>query len=183
MSLFGNKSRVATQSPVKARTQVVQVEAPVDKKTHENKDPESFYEFQKCVFDVKESVISAVERTDKQGAIENLLVLSNLSAKAIYSQNLREIVIVEDAIGEIKKKIDHKLASLKVGNGKPSPEAEYYTLIRLSMIPVCSMLNVLDSHTTAAISQANEEIDDKIQELQRFLVDYETQLVKDGKKK
>ncbi len=147
-------------------------------------EPEGFYDFQRRVFAVKAEVINSIENMDKQGAIDKLIVLSNLSATAIYDHNLREIVVVDEAIADIKKTIDSKLASLKTAsNGKATPEGEYYTLIRLSMIPVCSMLNVLDTHTSTAISHANEEIDGKIQELQRFLVEYETQLVKSEVKK
>ena len=163
------KAQQVPQSPTKAATY---------------SDPAGFYDFQKQVFAVKAEVIAAINNMDKQGAIDKLILLSNLSATAIYNHNLREIVVVDEAISEIKRTIDAKLASLKsASSGKISPEAEYYTLIRLSMIPVCSMLNVIDTHTSTAISQANEEIDGKIQELQRFLVEYETQLVKgEGKK-
>ena len=143
-----------------------------------------FYDFQRQVFILKEAVNKDVENMDKQGALDKLIMLSNLSAMAIYGHDLREIVVVDDAISEIKTTIDTKLASIKELKGeKISPEAEYYTLLRLSLIPVCSMLNVMNTHTTTAISQANEEIDGKIQELQRFLVDYETQLSKGEKKK
>lgn len=163
------KKQQATPAPAKSGTHV---------------ESEGFYDFQKQVFAVKADVIGAINNMDKQGAIDKLIVLSNLSATAIYNHNLREIVVVDEAISDIKRTIDTKLASLKnTGGGKISPEAEYYTLIRLSMIPVCSMLNVIDTHTSTAISQANQEIDGKIQELQRFLVEYETQLVKGEAKK
>ena len=167
------KAQPAPQAPTKAVTHSV---------THS--DGTGFYDFQKQVFSVKAEVIAAINNMDKQGAIDKLILLSNLSATAIYNHNLREIVVVDEAISDIKRTIDAKLASLKpTSSGKISPEAEYYTLIRLSMIPVCSMLNVIDTHTSTAISQANEEIDGKIQELQRFLVEYETQLVKGEAKK
>lgn len=179
---YDNQKEVAQQEPVlQKKTQSASV---ADKKPLTQHEAAGFFDFQKQVYDVKEEVIISIDNMDKQGAIDKLIVLSNLSATAIYNHNLREIVVVDDAISEIKKTIDTKLASLKkTTKEKISPEAEYYTLIRLSMIPVCSMLNVLDTHTSTAISQANDEIDGKIQELQRFLVEYETQLAKGEPKK
>jgi hypothetical protein len=40
------------------------------------------------------------------------------------------------------------------------------------------MLSVINMHTTTAIEEANEEIDGRIQELQHFLVEYETRIAK-----
>lgn len=135
--------------------------------------------FREHVLETKMAVIKAIEKMDKHDAIENLIKLSNLSAKAIYNKNLREIVLVDDAIVDIKKDIDNKLASIRDMNGSSNDEeAEYYMLLRLSLIPVCSMLSVINTHTTTAIEEANEEIDNRIQELQHFLVDYETRIAK-----
>ena len=179
---YDNKKSDAQQVPVLQKKPQPAIVA--DKKPVTQQEAAGFFDFQKRVYDVKEEVILAIDNMDKQGAIDKLILLSNLSATAIYNHNLREIVVVDEAISEIKKTIDTKLASLKkTTKEKISPEAEYYTLIRLSMIPVCSMLNVLDTHTSTAISQANDEIDGKIQELQRFLVEYETQLAKGEPKK
>jgi hypothetical protein len=138
-----------------------------------------YLKFREQVIDTKSAVIKAIEKMDKQCAIENLIKLSNLSAKAIYNKNLREIVLVDDAIVDIKRDIDQKLASIRDMNieGKEE-EAEYYMLLRLSLIPVCSMLSVINMHTTTAIEEANEEIDHRIQELQHFLVEYETRIAK-----
>jgi len=138
-----------------------------------------FMLFRDHVIETKMAVIKAIEKMDKHDAIENLIKLSNLSAKAIYNKNLREIVLVDDAIVDIKKDIDNKLASIRDMNGSSNDEeAEYYMLLRLSLIPVCSMLSVINTHTTTAIEEANEEIDNRIQELQHFLVDYETRISK-----
>lgn len=182
VSLFSKGKPDSQKTAVKqeqALQKKLQPAVKADSKAVQQSEPAGFYDFQKQVFAVKAEVIQAIENMDKQGAIDKLILLSNLSARAIYDHNLREIVVVDEAISDIKRTIDTKLATLKsTSNGKISPEAEYYTLIRLSMIPVCSMLNVIDTHTATAINQANEEIDGKIQELQRFLVEYETQLVK-----
>lgn len=138
-----------------------------------------YMEFREHVLDTKMAVIKAIEKMDKHDAIENLIKLSNLSARAIYNKNLREIVLVDDAIVDIKKDIDNKLASIRDMNGSSNDEeAEYYMLLRLSLIPVCSMLSVINTHTTTAIEEANEEIDGRIQELQHFLVEYETRIAK-----
>lgn len=186
IDFFGKgKSNCQKETAMQSRQQqaLQQIKA-AEEANAQHHEPEGFYDFQRKVFAVKAEVINSIDNMDKQGAIDKLIVLSNLSATAIYDHNLREIVVVDEAIAEIKKTIDSKLASLKpASNGKASAESEYYTLIRLSMIPVCSMLNVLDTHTSTAISHANEEIDGKIQELQRFLVEYETQLVKSEVKK
>ena len=135
--------------------------------------------FRGHVEETKDAVIKAIEKMDKHDAIENLIKLSNLSAKAIYNNNLREIVLVDDAIVDIKKDIDQKLAAIRnLGGEGKDEEAEYYMLLRLSLIPVCSMLSVINMHTTTAIEEANEEIDNRIQELQHFLVEYETRIAK-----
>lgn len=138
-----------------------------------------YLKFREHVAETKMEVIKAIEKMDKHDAIENLIKLSNLSARAIYNKNLREIVLVDDAIVDIKKDIDNKLASIRDMNSSSNDEeAEYYMLLRLSLIPVCSMLSVINTHTTTAIEEANEEIDSRIQELQHFLVDYETHISK-----
>jgi hypothetical protein len=135
--------------------------------------------FREHVMETKNAVIKAIEKMDKHEAIENLIKLSNLSAKAIYNKNLREIVLVDDAIVDIKGDIDQKLASIRnIDNEGKDEEAEYYMLLRLSLIPVCSMLSVINMHTTTAIEEANEEIDNRIQDLQHFLVEYETRIAK-----
>ena len=138
-----------------------------------------YLKYREQVLDTKNAVIKAIEKMNKHDAIENLIKLSNLSAKAIYSKNLREIVLVDDAIVDIKRDIDQKLASIRNRDGEgKDEEAEYYMLLRLSLIPVCSMLSVINMHTTTAIEEANEEIDHRIQELQQFLVEYETRIDK-----
>jgi len=138
-----------------------------------------YLQFREHVIETKMAVIKAIEKMDKHDAIENLIKLSNLSARAIYNKNLREIVLVDDAIVDIKKDIDNKLASIRDMNGSTNDqEAEYYMLLRLSLIPVCSMLSVINTHTTTAIEEANGEIDNRIQELQHFLVEYETRIAK-----
>jgi|AGTN01.1.fsa_nt_gi hypothetical protein len=138
-----------------------------------------YLSFREHVLATKSAVVRAIEKMDKHDAIENLIKLSNLSAKAIYNKNLREIVLVDDAIVDIKRDIDQKLASIKSADGESKDEeAEYYMLLRLSLIPVCSMLSVINMHTTTAIEEANGEIDGRIQELQHLLVDYETQIAK-----
>ncbi len=147
---------------------------PVDPQTKED-----YTQFREHVIETKMAVVKAIEKMDKHDAIENLIKLSNLSARAIYGKNLREIVLVDDAIVDIKKDIDNKLASIRDVNGSGNDEeAEYYMLLRLSLIPVCSMLSVINTHTTTAIEEANEEIDGRIQELQHFLVEYETRIAK-----
>lgn len=145
-------------------------------------DPEiraDYLKFREQIMDTKSAVIKAIEKMDKRDAIENLIKLSNLSARAIYSKNLREIVLVDDAIVDIKRDIDRKLAAIHNmdGEGKDK-ETEYYMLLRLSLIPVCSMLSVINTHTTTAIEEANGEIDHRIQDLQHFLVEYETCIAK-----
>ena len=138
-----------------------------------------YLQFREHVIETKMAVIKAIEKMDKHDAIENLIKLSNLSARAIYNKNLREIVLVDDAIVDIKKDIDNKLASIRDMNDSTNDqEAEYYMLLRLSLIPVCSMLSVINTHTTTAIEEANGEIDNRIQELQHFLVEYETRIAK-----
>lgn len=87
---------------------------------------------------------------------------------------------IDAAITEIKTVMDGKLKSLQ------DPEdfstdldaAQKYLLIRLSYMPVCSMLNAMKSHSSTAITEANDEIDSKIQEVQQFLMDYENSLAK-----
>lgn len=140
---------------------------------------EEFNSFREEVMETKASVVTAIESMDKHNAIENLIKLSNLSAKAIYSKNLREIVLVDDAIVDIKRNIDDRLRDVKDADYTlTDSESEYYMLLRLSLIPVCSMLSVINTHTSTAIVEANGEIDDRIQELQRFLVEYETHITK-----
>ena len=166
------KSEKAVLQPAPAQAEDVKT----SEKTPEQSKAE-FVQFHENVIETKMAVIAAIEKMDKHDAIENLIRLSNLSAKAIYNKNLRGIVVVDDAILDIKRDIDQKLDSIRTqgGEGKDE-EAEYYMLLRLSLIPVCSMLSVINQHTTTAIEEANDEIDHRIQELQRFLVDYETHI-------
>lgn len=141
---------------------------------------EEYVEFQRTVVETKKAIIDSIERIDKAKSLENIKRLSNLSAKAIYNHNLRQIVVIDEAVTEIKNILDAKLTALKAPNyaADSIEETQRQVLIKLSLIPVCAMLNAIEDYSNTAIGEANEEIDAKIQEVQKFLMDYESSLSK-----
>ncbi|MCD1293484.1 hypothetical protein CUJ83_00545 [Methanocella sp. CWC-04] len=141
---------------------------------------DDYFEFEKEVYEVKFAIIEALTKFDSENSIMYLKKLSGLSAKAIYRRNLREIMVIDDTTTDIKETLETMLSELKEPRNLTEniEETKQYMFIRLSLIPVCSMISTMRSHTTAAIGEANYEIDDKIQAVQKFLMDYETNVAR-----
>lgn len=140
------------------------------------KKPGQSPEFRSKVLKAKLEVIEAIKNADKSRALESLMVLSNLAARAIYEHDLRAMLIINTTIDEINHHIDAKLQV----TGEPDDltgdmeETKMYLMIRISLLPVSSMMNALQSFSSTAINEVNSDIDSRINQIQQFVMDHES---------
>jgi hypothetical protein len=140
-----------------------------------HKKPGQSTEFKGKALKAKLAVIEAIKNADKQRALESLVVLSDLAAQAIYEHDLRAMLIINLTIDEINHTIDARLKSL----GEPSDliedmeETKMYLMIRLTMLPVCSMMNALQRFSTTGMDEVNNDIDSRIFQIRQFVMEHE----------
>lgn len=141
----------------------------------ERKKPGQSPEFKSKVLKAKLEVIEAIRNADKRRALESLMVLSNLAAQAIYEHDLRAMIIINTTVEEINHHIDAKLKA----TGEPDDlagdvdETKMYLMIRLSLLPVSSMMNALQSFSSSAMNEVNNDIESRIGQIQQFVMDHE----------
>ena len=141
----------------------------------ERKKPGQSPEFRSKVLKAKLEVIEAIKNADKRRALESLMILSNLAAQAIYEHDLRAMIIINTTVEEINHHIDVKLQA----TGEPEDlagdvdETKMYLMIRLSLLPVSSMMNALQSFSSTAMDQVNSDIESRIGQIQQFVMDHE----------
>jgi hypothetical protein len=149
-------------------------EAPVAEKT-ERKRPGQSPEFRSKVLKAKLEVIEAIKNADKRRALESLMILSNLAAQAIYEHDLRAMIIINTTVEEIDHHIEAKLKA----TGEPDDlagdvdETKMYLMIRLALLPVSSMMNALQSFSSSAMNEVNNDIESRIGQIQQFVMDHE----------
>ena len=149
-------------------------EAPVAEKI-ERKKPGQSPEFRSKVLKAKLEVIEAIKNADKRRALESLMILSNLAAQAIYEHDLRAMIIINTAVEEIDHHIEAKLKA----TGEPDDlagdvdETKMYLMIRLALLPVSSMMNALQSFSSSAMNEVNNDIESRIGQIQQFVMDHE----------
>jgi hypothetical protein len=141
----------------------------------EHQKPGQSREFKSQVLKAKLEVIEAIKNADKRRALESLMVLSNLAARAIYEHDLRAMIMINTTVDEINQHIDAKLKA----TGEPEDlsgdveETKMYLMIRLSLLPVSSMMNALQSFSTSAMNEVNSDIESRIGQIQQFVMDHE----------
>jgi hypothetical protein len=139
------------------------------------KKPGLNMEFKSKVLKAKIEVIEAIKNADKQRALDSLMVLSTLAAETIYERDMRAMFIINGAIDEINHHIDAKLKA----TGEPPDliddmeETKMYMMIRLTMLPVVSMMNALQKFSSTGMDKVNDDIDTRIRQIQQFVMDHE----------
>ncbi len=158
---------------------VKRVESPNDKEetppsTHRKKPGQST-EFKGRVLKAKLEVTEAIMNADKQRAMDSLMTMSTLAAQAIYEHDLRAMFIVNTAIDELNHQIDAKLRSA----GEPKDlmddvdETKMYMMIRLTILPVRSMMDALQKFSSTGMDEVNRDIDSRIRQIRQFVMDHE----------
>jgi hypothetical protein len=139
------------------------------------KKPGQSTEFKGRVLKAKLEVTEAIKNADKQRAMDSLMILSTLAAQAIYEHDLRAMFIVNTALDEINHQIDAKLKSA----GEPSDlmedveETKMYLMIRLTMLPVRSMMEALQKFSSTGMDEVNNDIDSRIRQIRQFVMEHE----------
>jgi hypothetical protein len=163
-NLFRGKKRAAApvpESPVAGRLPV--------------KKPGQTVEFKGRVLKAKLEVIEAIKYADKQRALDSLTILSTLAAETIYEHDLHAMFLINGAIDEINHHIDVKLKS----TGEPKDliedmeETRMYLMIRLTMLPVISMMSALQRFSSTGMDKVNDDIDTRIRQIQQFVMEHE----------
>lgn len=132
-------------------------------------------EFKSRVLRAKLEVTAAIKNADKQRALDSLIIFSDLAAQAIYEHDLRAMIIINTTIDEINHNIDIKLKA----TGEPEDliedmdETRMYLMIRLAMLPVCSMMNTLQRFSSAGMDEVNNDIDSRIGQIRQFVMEHE----------
>lgn len=132
-------------------------------------------EFKARVLKAKLEVIEAIRNADKQRALDSLTILSTLAAETIYEHDLHAMFIINTTIDEINHHIDVKLKA----TGEPDDliedveETRMYMMIRLSMLPVISMMSALQRFSNTGMDKVNSDIDSRIRQIQAFVMDGE----------
>ncbi len=132
-------------------------------------------EFKGRVLKARLDVAEAIKNADKQRAMDSLMVLSTLAAQAIYEHDLRAMFIINAALDEINQQIDAKLKSA----GEPADliedvdETKMYLMVRLTMVPVRSMMDALQEFSSTGMSEVNNDIDSRIGQIRQFVMDHE----------
>jgi hypothetical protein len=141
----------------------------------QKKKPGQSTEFKGRVLKAKLEVTDAIKNADKQRAMDSLMILSTLAAQAIYEHDLRAMFIVNTALDEINHQIDVKLKS----TGEPKDliedidETKMYMMIRLTMLPVRSMMDALQKFSSTGMDEVNNDIDSRIRQIRQFVMDHE----------
>lgn len=141
----------------------------------QHKKPGQSTEFKGRVLKAKLEVAEAIKNADKQRAMDSLMILSTLAAQAIYERDLRAMIIVNTAIDEVNHQIDVKLKS----TGEPKDliedmdETKMYLMIRLTMLPVRSMMDALQKFSSTGMDEVNNEIDFRITQIRQFVMEHE----------
>ncbi|HTX44336.1 MAG TPA: hypothetical protein VMC61_06360 [Methanocella sp.] len=141
----------------------------------QHKKPGQSVEFKGRVLKAKLEVTEAIKNADKQRAMESLNILSTLAAQAIYEHDLRAMFIVNTALDEINHHIDVKLKS----TGEPRDlmedigETKMYMMIRLTMLPVRSMMDALQKFSSTGMDEVNNDIDSRINQIRQFVMEHE----------
>ncbi len=141
----------------------------------QRKKPGQSVEFKGRVLKAKLEVTDAIKNADKQRAMDSLMILSTLAAQAIYEHDLRAMFIVNTAIDEINHQIEAKLQS----TGEPKDlmedidETKMYMMIRLTMVPVRSMMDALQKFSSSGMEEVNSDIDFRIGQIRQFVMDHE----------
>jgi hypothetical protein len=132
-------------------------------------------EFKSQVLKCKLEVIEAIKNADKRRALDSLMILSNLAAHAIYEHDMRAMLMINTTVEEINQHIDAKLKA----TGEPDDlagdveETKMYLMIRLSLLPVSSMMNALQSFSSSAMNEVNSDIESRIGQIRQFVMDHE----------
>src|SRR5271157_271663 len=140
-----------------------------------HKKPGQSNEFRSRVLRAKLEVVEAIKNADKQRALDSLIIFSDLAAQAIYEHDLRAMIIINTTIDEINHNIDVKLKA----TGEPEDliedmdETRVYLMIRLAMLPVCSMMNALQRFSSAGMDEVNNDIDSRIGQIRQFVMEHE----------
>ncbi len=167
--LFKKIDKTKRAEPVKDQTGVSSRAVVTHKK------PGQTTEFKGKVLRSKLEVVEAIKNADKQRALDAIVILSDLAAQAIYEHDLRAMIIINTAIDEINHHIDVKLKS----TGEPEDltrdidETRMYMMIRLTMLPVCSMMNALQRFSSTGMDEVNNEIDARIGQIRQFVMEHE----------
>jgi hypothetical protein len=141
----------------------------------QKKKPGQSNEFKGRVLKAKLEVTEAIKNADKQRALDSLMILSTLAAQAIYEHDLRAMYIVNVALDEINHHIDVKLKS----TGEPRDliedidETKMYMMIRLTMLPVRSMMDALQKFSSTGMDEVNSDIDSRIRQIRQFVMEHE----------
>ncbi len=140
-----------------------------------HKKPGQTTAFKGKVLRSKLEVVEAIKNADKQRALDAIVILSDLAAQAIYEHDLRAMILINTAIDEINHHIDVKLKT----TGEPEDltkdidETRIYMMIRLTMLPVCSMMNALQRFSSTGMDEVNNEIDARIGQIRQFVMEHE----------
>ncbi len=141
----------------------------------QRKKPGQSTEFKGRVLKAKLEVTEAIKNADRQRAMDSLMVMSTLAAQAIYEHDLRAMYIVNTAIDEVNHQIEVKLKS----TGEPKDltedidETKMYMMIRLTILPVRSMMDALQKFSSTGMDELNNDIDSRIRQIQLFVMDHE----------
>jgi hypothetical protein len=132
-------------------------------------------EFKSRVLKAKLEVIDAIRNADKQRALDSITVLSTLAAETIYERDLHAMFIINNTVDEINRHIDVKLKSTgePVDLTKDMDETRMYLMIRLSLLPVISMMSALERFSSTGMDKVNGDIDLRIRQIQAFVMDHE----------
>jgi hypothetical protein len=167
--LFKKTDKIKRTGPVKKQAETTSKDVAARKK------PGQTTEFKGKVLRSKLEVVEAIKNADKQRALDAIVILSDLAAQAIYEHDLRAMIIINTAIDEINHHIDVKLRS----TGEPEDltkdmdETRMYMMIRLTMLPVCSMMNALQRFSSTGMDEVNNEIDARIGQIRQFVMEHE----------
>ncbi len=141
----------------------------------QRKKPGQSAEFKGRVLKAKLEIIEAIRNADKQRAMDYLMILSTLAAQAIYEHDLRAMFIINTAIDEVNHQIDVKVKS----TGEPNDlmedveETKMYMMIRLTIVPVRSMMDALQKFSSTGMDEVNNDIDVRINQIRQFVMEHE----------
>ncbi len=139
------------------------------------KKPGQSTEFKGRVLKARLEVTEGIKNADRQRAMDSLMILSTLAAQAIYEHDLRAMFIINTAIDEINRQIDAKLRSA----GEPPDlmedvdETRMYLMIRLTVLPVRSMMDALQKFSSTGMDEVNNDIDARIGQIRQFVMGHE----------